>query len=584
MVRKLFRQMSAVQIVSSATVLACLLIDSFVIGRLIGSDALSAYGLANPVLIISVALGNMMICGVQVVFGKHMGRGDTKGMNTCFSSSLLMALGLAALELLVIFTASKPICRLLGAGEDSAANPVFRMTEDYLRGYYAGVPFFFLYEIMIPYLQMLGKRRMVYLSVTVMTLCNTLFDFLNVHVFHGGMFGIALATGMGYFAAVSVSLAFFLKKDCPVRFSLRSLGWSSAKSILKGGGSMIVGDICFVLNAYCYNRILLDISGKSAVAAYSVMTTLTNLIFCIGLGIGSVTLTLSSVFYGDRDRSSLREVVREMVSLSLLLMSSAVLFTGVFAPQLVSLFVRDDPLTASIAVSGLRLLSLSLLPGILSSGFRSLNQGIHRAGTANLIVFLRFIFPTIPLAFLMGRLFGLNGVWLGTVTGEVIALAVIAAIAWRFCGRISFTADTFCFLGHDTDAQTGICLDMTMRTISEVADSSRALVTFCTARGMDRRTSVLIGLCMEEIAVNIIRHGFSKDRRPHSVDARLVIEGERTILHIRDNCVNFDPVKYIELHRQDDPVAHIGLRMVMGMVKEASYVNSLGLNNLTLVL
>ena len=47
---------------------------------------------------------------------------------------------------------------------------------------------------------------------------------------------------------------------------------------------------------------------------------------------------------------------------------------------------------------------------------------------------------------------------------------------------------------------------------------------------------------------------------------------------------SFDPTKYLELHRSDDPASHIGLRMVMGMTKEAFYINTLGLNNLTLLI
>ena len=39
-----------------------------------------------------------------------------------------------------------------------------------------------------------------------------------------------------------------------------------------------------------------------------------------------------------------------------------------------------------------------------------------------------------------------------------------------------------------------------------------------------------------------------------------------------------------ELHKTDDPMAHIGIRMVMKTVTDANYVNSLGLNNLTLTL
>ena len=37
-----------------------------------------------------------------------------------------------------------------------------------------------------------------------------------------------------------------------------------------------------------------------------------------------------------------------------------------------------------------------------------------------------------------------------------------------------------------------------------------------------------------------------------------------------------------ELHRQDDPTAHIGIRLVMAEAKNAVYLNSYGLNNLTL--
>ena len=40
----------------------------------------------------------------------------------------------------------------------------------------------------------------------------------------------------------------------------------------------------------------------------------------------------------------------------------------------------------------------------------------------------------------------------------------------------------------------------------------------------------------------------------------------------------------MELHRSDDPFSHIGIRMVMKTVKDANYVHSLGLNNLTLVM
>ena len=82
---------------------------------------------------------------------------------------------------------------------------------------------------------------------------------------------------------------------------------------------------------------------------------------------------------------------------------------------------------------------------------------------------------------------------------------------------------------------------------------------------------------------NIVSHGF-KGRTEYSIDIRVMIKDGSPVLRIRDNCPNFDPVKYLEMHSEDDPVAHIGIRMVMTLVKSANYVNTLGLNNLTLTL
>ena len=52
MFKKLFRQMIITQIISLMTVTLCMLIDSIMIGRFLGVDSMSAYGLASPLLLI----------------------------------------------------------------------------------------------------------------------------------------------------------------------------------------------------------------------------------------------------------------------------------------------------------------------------------------------------------------------------------------------------------------------------------------------------------------------------------------------------------------------------------------------------
>ena len=56
MIKRLFKQMLLTQILSSMTVTLCMLIDSMMIGRFLGVDAMTAYGLASPVLLVFAAL------------------------------------------------------------------------------------------------------------------------------------------------------------------------------------------------------------------------------------------------------------------------------------------------------------------------------------------------------------------------------------------------------------------------------------------------------------------------------------------------------------------------------------------------
>lgn len=584
MIQKLFRQMSTTQIISALTATLCLLIDSIVIGRLVGVDAMSAYGVASPLLIFFAALGTMMVNGVQVQLGKAMGRGDTNGANACYSTSILQSLGLGAVWILLVYAAGNPLCTLLGAGTPSADNVVFQLTGDYLRGFMLGAPFFFLSQIMSAYLQAAGKRKLLLISVIAMTVTDVVFDLLGVFVFHSGMFGIGLASGMSYLAAFAVGLGYFLKKNCLFRFRFHSFQPQSAVGILRAGSPVLLNQVFFTVRTLVFNLLLLDLGGNLAVAAFAVFTTLCNLMYSIGVGTGSVALMLSSIFYNEEDRTSLHSLVRAMVPHTTMLIAAAVLVGELAAPWLIRLFLGADPEMLAIAVPGLRLVLIWLIPNVLCGLFKNYFQGIRRTRITNLVAFLQAIGLMLPSVWLFSRLFGLTGFWIGSVVGQFLTLLVIAILVWVKCGRMSFSAEAFSYLSPDFGAQPENCRDLTILDVETAVLASQTLCDFCREKGVDAKTAMLIGLCVEEMTVNIIEHGFTKDKLSHNVDVRLVIGEDKRIIRIRDNCVNFDPTNYLELHQSSDPAAHIGLRMVMAMVKEAIYVNTLGLNNLTLIL
>ena len=583
MIKKLFRQMLVTQIVSSMTVTLCMLIDSIMIGRFLGVDAMSAYGLASPLLLIFAAFGSLISSGVQVMCGKTVGAGDREGTDACYTVSVLLAAGISAVGLVLVFALLGPLTSLLGAGSPSPENPVYGLTKDYITGFIIGAPAFLCAQIMVPYMQLLGSRTRLVAAVIAMTVSDILFDLLNVFVFHGGTLGMGLASTLSYYIAFGVGVGVFLKKDCMFRFRPRLFRAKICRELASYGVPTVVNQISMVLLVFLLNRMLLEVEGTLAVAAYSVISTVGNLCYCFGSGVGAVAMMLAAIFYADRDRTSIRELVKVMTR-SAIVLDLAVTAVGLAAAvPLITLFLGEDAAAKALAVSGLRLFVLSIMPSSLNSSFKNYYQGVNRLRLTELISVLQnFVYP-VAFAFLISRFLGVTGVWLGFVCGETATLITFSALVWRHAGKLTLSADAYSMLEPGFGAAPERCFESTVQNTREAVEASKRICAFCRDRGIDRKTAMLIGLSVEEMTVNIIEHGFTKDKLDHNVDVRLVLDEDSRIIRIRDNCVRFDPTKYLELHQSDDPAAHIGLRMVMGMVKEANYVNSLGLNNLNLV-
>lgn len=584
MIRKVFKQMLVAQILSAMTVMLCMLVDSMMIGRFLGVESVTAYGLASPVLLIFAAFGSMLSAGIQVICGKTMGSGDREATNACYSASVVLAVLISAIGLALVLIFATPICRLLGAGEPTPDNTVFFLTRDYLRGFILGAPAFIIAQIMVPFLQISGNRGRLTVAVIVMTLADIVFDVLNVFVFEGGTLGMGLASSLSYVLAVGIGGAYFLKKDCMFKLNLRAVTPRLCGELIHAGVPTVINQLSLVLLVFALNNILLDVGQNVAVAAYSVISTVGNICYCFGSGIASVALLLSSIFYSDEDKSALRQLMRTMCQYAIVLDLAVTAVVLITAPYLVWLFLRDDPVASTMATFGLRLFALSLLPSALNTSLKNFYQGVNRTRFTEAISVMQNFAFTVLFAFLLSRVLRTTGVWLGFVCGETLTLLIIAAVVWIREKKIVFSADAFAMLPKDFGVPEADCLELSVKSMKEAVAASQRSAEFCAAHGESSKNCMMISLCVEEMVSNIVNHGFTKDHSEHSVDLRLLFKGNTRIIRIRDNCVNFDPLLYFELHKTEDPVAHVGIRMVMNMVKSANYVNSLGLNNLTLVL
>ena len=221
MIRKLTRQMLTAQIFSALTVSLCLLIDSIMIGRYLGVDAIAAYQLANPILLMIGALGSMLAAGIQVVCSKSLGLGSQEETNKGYSSAVALAFGVSTALMLLVLIFRGPLATAMGAG---GGGELFTQTKGYLSGFIIGAPASMGALILVPFMQLAGQNGLLIAAVLTMTMTDIALDLLNVFVLHGGMFGMGLASSLSYYAALIIGGVYFLSRKCVFRFSLSGMG------------------------------------------------------------------------------------------------------------------------------------------------------------------------------------------------------------------------------------------------------------------------------------------------------------------------------------------------------------------------
>ena len=581
MIKRVFRQMLFSQILSTLAVTLCMLIDSIMIGRFLGVDAMAAYGFANPILLAFTALGCMLSNGIQYVCSSYMGKGDTESIDKCFTTAVTVGVGVALLGMVLVFCFLSPLATLLGA---ESGSEIHVMTQRYLTGFLIGAPAVIGAQIMIPYLQMAGEQKILIIAVGAMTAADIVFDILAVRVFDLGILGMGLASSLSYIFAVGIGLTYFLGKRSIYRFSFKLFDFKQMKGVGVGGGSAAINQISFTFLILLVNNLLESYGGSHAVAAYSVISTMANICYAFGSGVGSIGLMLGGIFYGEEDRGSIYTVVRTSVKYALVLDAAVVAVFMLIARPVASLFITNDPSTLDLTAHGFRIFLISIIPSCLNTTFKNYYTGVKRIAFANTISFLQnFLMPAV-CAVALAQIFGTDGIWLSFACGEALALLIFSAVLWKVHGGVALTAETYSYLPSDFGVAPEDSLELSIRSADEVVSASMTAGEFCRSKGQSTRMSYFMALCIEEMANNVVSHGF-EEGSDNYIELRLIKKEDRWILRLRDNCRSFDPVHYMELHKtEEDPTSHIGIRMVFAVVKDAKYVNSLGLNNLTLTL
>ncbi len=181
--------------------------DSVIVGRFVGEDALAAvgasYALTTVFVMLAIGGGN----GSAVVTSQYLGAEQYRRMKTSVSTALLSFL-LASLALAVFgLFCSGGILRALHTPEN-----IRQQAELYLRIYFTGLPFLFMYNVLASMFNAMGDSRTPLYLLVFSSLLNIFLDIVFVTRFGWGVAGVAVATVLAQGISAVISFCLLLSR------------------------------------------------------------------------------------------------------------------------------------------------------------------------------------------------------------------------------------------------------------------------------------------------------------------------------------------------------------------------------------
>lgn len=578
LIKKVFYSYLTISIMATLAATIGMLVDGIVVGQFLGQDAVSAFGLAGPMFLLIAAMAGIFSNGGSACASNHVGRGNAEKVRLNFTVTILGAAAVGAVMTCVCVFGDTAVAALLGAEGE-----LIQMTADYIRGIGLGVIPLMLSQVIMIYIRLDNDSNLSFVSVVLMTICNITLDIVLTTVFHMGLFGMGLATSISYTVSVLVCCIHFLKKTNILKFSALKDGLAECKDIVVTGIPSALNRGCMTARGIILNRLLIVLAGSIAVSALAVQNNINQFLSSITMGVGMTTMMMAGIFFGERDKKSLEKTLKVSLKTGILLSAVTSLLVIVFARQAVGMFLKGEGEAIVLSVRSLRLFCLSLPLSLSCVVLLNFYQCTKNLFMANLICIGHGLAFVVLVSLALSPFIGTDGVWISFLCSEILMLLVLVLVIRFKIGRWPKSFSDMMMLSDDFIPAQEKILDISISNdMAQVMELSGRIEEFCVNYTEDSEKVLRLSLCIEEMAGNIVQHGF-KDKKGHSIDIRIIIDKDSIIFRMRDDGIAFNPIQYADEIRTGEDQT-LGIQMIRKIAKNMEYSNAIGLNNLMIEL
>jgi putative MATE family efflux protein len=381
--------------------------DTYFVGSL-GTSATAAVGVTFSFMAIIQAVGFFFGHGAGNYISRSLGAQNTKNAEKMATTGLFTAFITGAVITAIGIVFLSPLARLLGA-----TDTILPYARDYLLFILMGTPFMISSLTINNLLRFQGSAFLGMIGMISGAALNMVLDPFFIFGLHLGVMGASLATMISQ--AVSCGVLFIIgctgKQNIRIAFRNFSPRIASYREILRGGAPSLFRQALLSISTILLNHAA-GRYGDAVIAAISIVNRVFLIISSVLIGLGQGFQPVCGFNYGARLYERVKKAFWFCFLLSTVGLTIAGIVCFIFAPDIITLFRRDDPEVIRIGAFSLRAQCFTFpLAGWIILNNMML-QTMGKTISASILALSRQGLFLIPLLFTIVPFLGVRGIQL----------------------------------------------------------------------------------------------------------------------------------------------------------------------------
>ncbi len=416
------------------------MVDTIVVGRFVGVDALAAVGSTSGFSFMVVGFAQGLAAGFAVIVSQRYGAKDGEAMRKAYAMSILCS-AICSIAIASLFGAlSMPLLRLISTPEN-----IINDANSYIMVIYLGIGTAIFYNLFSSILRAVGDSRSPVIFLLISSVLNIVLDLFFVIVIPLGCSGVAIATIIAQ--GISAILSYiYIRVRFPM-FHLSREDWKlDMRLCIRLMRIGIPGAVQFSVCAIGVIIVQGAINGfgSDTVAAYSVGGKIENLVtqFFPAIGMGISTFAGQNLGAGNLKRirqgfrTSFAIMAAGAVAAFIVIRAAAVPFSYIFMdPE------TTDPSIIEQASVYARTISWFFIPLGMIFIYRTGTQGLG-SGIIPMISSILELICRAAAAFTLPLALGYIGICLSSPAAWVVAGCTLPFCYMSLMRRIERNAES----------------------------------------------------------------------------------------------------------------------------------------------